>query len=122
MTGHSPVWDKASKLYISEELPDNRQFCYLFYCSGTGYVFSGDLAANTVNASLMIKYVHLEDVYLRFCLNAKGVEIVPTPYSLFNTHKVPFSPFVYNEIITSHHTEPHEHVLFWENCKRRNTC
>ncbi|NXR95009.1 B3GT2 galactosyltransferase, partial [Hypocryptadius cinnamomeus] len=117
MTGHSPIRDKASKWYISEEeFPDNR---YHPFCSGTGYVFSGDLAAKIVDASIMIKYIHLEDVYVGFCLNAKGVEIVPPPYSLFNIHKVPFSPCTYNELITSHHIEPQEHIIYWETLQEK---
>uniref|UniRef100_A0A8C3NJ92 Hexosyltransferase n=1 Tax=Geospiza parvula TaxID=87175 RepID=A0A8C3NJ92_GEOPR len=85
MAGNSPIRNKASKWYISEEeFPGNR---YHPFCSGTGYVFSGDLAAKIVEASLMIKFIHLEDVYVGFCLHAKGVEIVPPPYSLFNIRK-----------------------------------
>uniref|UniRef100_U3JJP4 Hexosyltransferase n=2 Tax=Ficedula albicollis TaxID=59894 RepID=U3JJP4_FICAL len=121
MKGHTPIRNKASKWYISEEeFPGNR---YHTFCSGTGYVFSGDLAAKIVNASLTIKYIHLEDVYVGFCLNAKGVEIVPVPYSLFNLHKVPFSPCTYNKIITSHHIQPHEHIHYWETLQeKKHTC
>ncbi|NXW69022.1 B3GT2 galactosyltransferase, partial [Hirundo rustica] len=121
MKGHSPIRNKGSKWYISEEeFPGNK---FHPFCSGTGYVFSGDLAAKIVNASLMIKYIHLEDVYVGFCLNAKGVEIVPPPDSLFNIHKVPFSPCVYNRIITSHHIQPHEHIFYWEILQeKKHTC
>ncbi|NWX36027.1 B3GT2 galactosyltransferase, partial [Notiomystis cincta] len=121
MKGHSPIRYKASKWYISEEeFPGNR---YHPFCSGTGYVFSGDVAAKIVNASLTIKYIHLEDVYVGFCLNAKGVEIVPPPqHSLFNLHKVPFSPCVYSKIITSHHIQPREHILYWEILQKKHTC
>ncbi|XP_041335513.1 beta-1,3-galactosyltransferase 2-like [Pyrgilauda ruficollis] len=121
MTGHSPIRNKASKWYISEEeFPDNR---YHPFCSGTGYVFSGDLAAKIVDASKIIKFIHLEDVYVGFCLNAKGVEIVPPPYAVFNIHKVPFSPCAYNKLITSHHIEPHEHILYWEALQEnKDTC
>uniref|UniRef100_A0A8C3TLR9 Hexosyltransferase n=1 Tax=Catharus ustulatus TaxID=91951 RepID=A0A8C3TLR9_CATUS len=86
MKGYTPIRNKGSKWYISEEeFPGNR---FHSFCSGTGYVFSGDLPAKIVNASLTIKYIHLEDVYVGFCLNAKGVEIVPVPYSLFNVYKL----------------------------------
>lgn len=121
MSGHRPIRNKASKWYISEEeFPGNR---YHPFCSGTGYVFSGDLAAKIVNASLTIKFIHLEDVYVGFCLNAKGVKIVPPPHSLFNIHKVPFSPCAYNKIITSHHIWPHEHILYWETLQeKKHTC
>uniref|UniRef100_A0A8D2QIW6 Hexosyltransferase n=1 Tax=Zonotrichia albicollis TaxID=44394 RepID=A0A8D2QIW6_ZONAL len=81
------------------------------------------LAAKIVDASLMIKFIHLENVYVGFCLNAKGVEIAPSPKSLFNIHKVPFSPCAYNELITSHHIEPHEHILHWETLQeKKHTC
>ncbi|NXQ30665.1 B3GT2 galactosyltransferase, partial [Alaudala cheleensis] len=121
MKGHRPIRSKASKWYISEkEFPGNS---YHPFCSGTGYVFSGDLAAKIVNASLMIKYIHLEDVYVGFCLNAKGVGIAPAPHSLFNLHKVQFSPCVYSKIITSHHIQAHEHILYWEKLQEKNhTC
>ncbi|KAL2301656.1 hypothetical protein Nmel_011046 [Mimus melanotis] len=121
MKGHTPIRNKASKWYISEEEFPGKK--YHPFCSGTGYVFSGDLAAKIVNASLTIKYIHLEDVYIGFCLNAKGVEIVPLSYSLFNIHKVPFSPCMYNKIITSHHIQPHEHILYWEILQeKKHTC
>ncbi|NWZ38504.1 B3GT2 galactosyltransferase, partial [Brachypodius atriceps] len=121
MKGHRPIRNKNSKWYISEEeFPGNS---YHPFCSGTGYVFSGDLAAKIVNASLMIKHIHLEDVYVGFCLNAKGVEIVSPPHSLFNIHKVPFSPCAYSKIITSHHIEPHEQMLYWETLQEKeDTC
>uniref|UniRef100_A0A8C0ZFS2 Hexosyltransferase n=1 Tax=Cyanistes caeruleus TaxID=156563 RepID=A0A8C0ZFS2_CYACU len=96
MKGHRPIWNK-----------------------GNGYIFSGDLAAKIVNASLIIKYIHLEDVYIGFCLNVKGVQIVPPPYSLFNLHKVPFSPCVYNKIITSHRIQTREHILYWETLQKK---
>ncbi|NXC03390.1 B3GT2 galactosyltransferase, partial [Orthonyx spaldingii] len=117
MKGYSPIRNKASKWYMSrEEFPGDR---YHPFCSGTGYVFSGDLAAKIVNASLTIKSLHLEDVYVGFCLNANRVEIVPPRHSLFNLHKVPFSPCVYNKIITSHHIWPHEHIQYWETLQEK---
>ncbi|NXS31143.1 B3GT2 galactosyltransferase, partial [Pomatostomus ruficeps] len=121
MRGHSPIRNKDSKWYISEEeFPGNS---YHPFCSGTGYVFSGDLAAKIVNASLTIPPIHLEDVYVGFCLNAKGVRIVPQPPSLFNIHKVPFSPCMYNKIITSHHIQPHEHIWYWQTLQeKRHRC
>ncbi|NWV58637.1 B3GT2 galactosyltransferase, partial [Malurus elegans] len=118
MKGNSPIRDKDSRWYVSEEeFPGEG---YHPFCSGTGYVFSGDLAAKIVSASLTIKYMHLEDVYVGLCLNAKGVEIVPPPHdSLFNIHKVPFFPCVYDKIITSHQMQPHEHILYWKKLQEK---
>ncbi|NWW39258.1 B3GT2 galactosyltransferase, partial [Panurus biarmicus] len=121
MKGFRPIRNKASKWYISEEeFPGDS---YHPFCSGTGYIFSGDLAAKIVNASSMIEYIHLEDVYVGFCLNAMGIEIVPPPYSLFNPYKVPFSPCRYNKIITSHRIQPHEHIHYWKTLQeKKHTC
>ncbi|NXN56030.1 B3GT2 galactosyltransferase, partial [Rynchops niger] len=113
MKGHKPIRNKESKWYISkEEYPGGK---YPPFCSGTGYILSGDLASKIVNASVTVKHIHLEDVYVGLCLNAIGIQIVPPPsYSLFNIYKVPFSPCRYNNIITSHHIGTNEHIIYWE--------
>ncbi|NXJ03073.1 B3GT2 galactosyltransferase, partial [Psophia crepitans] len=113
MKGHKPIRNKNSKWYISEEeYPDDK---YPPFCSGTGYILSGDLASKIVNASVTVKCIHLEDVYVGLCLDAKGIQIVPPPsHSLFNINKVPFSPCVYNNIITSRHIRTNEHIFYWE--------
>ncbi|NWX44764.1 B3GT2 galactosyltransferase, partial [Steatornis caripensis] len=122
MKGYKPIRNKESKWYISEEeYPAEK---YPPFCSGTGYVFSGDLASKIVNASVTIKYIHLEDVYVGLCLNEKGIHIVPPPsHSLFNIYKVPFSPCLYSNIITSHHIWTNEHIFYWETLqKNSHTC
>lgn len=111
MKRHKPIQNKKSKWYISEEEYVGDK--YHSFCSGTGYVFSGDLASKIVNASLMIKYIHLEDVYVGLCLKVKGRQTVPpSSCSLFNIYKVTFSPCLYNNIITSHHIPTNEHILY----------
>ncbi|XP_009638600.1 beta-1,3-galactosyltransferase 2-like [Egretta garzetta] len=121
MKGHKPIRNKNNKWYISkEEYPGDR---FPPFCSGTGYIFSGDLASKIVSASVMIKFIHLEDVYIGLCLNAEGIQIVPPPsHSLFNIYKVPFSPCRYNNIITSHYIQTNEHVVYWETLRKDHTC
>lgn len=74
--------------------------------------------------SVTIKYIHLEDVYVGLCLNAKGIQIVPPPsHSLFNIYNVLFSPCLYNNIITSHHIWTNKHIFYWETLQKKNhTC
>ncbi|NXE80050.1 B3GT2 galactosyltransferase, partial [Cochlearius cochlearius] len=121
MKGHKPIRNKKNKWYISEEEYPGDKFPP--FCSGTGYIFSGDLASKIVSASVTIKFIHLEDVYVGLCLNAEGIQIVPPPsYSLFNIYKVPFSPCRYNNIITSHHIQTNEHVVYWEILQKDHTC
>ncbi|NWS66068.1 B3GT2 galactosyltransferase, partial [Crotophaga sulcirostris] len=119
MQGHKPVRNKKNKWYISEEEYPGEN--YPPFCSGTGYVFSGDLASKIVSASVAIKYIHLEDVYVGLCLNAKGIQIAPpSSHSLFNINKVPFSPCRYNNIITSHRIQTNEHILYWETLQKKS--
>ncbi|NWR77765.1 B3GT2 galactosyltransferase, partial [Centropus unirufus] len=121
MQGKEPIRNKKSKWYISEEEYPGKK--YPPFCSGTGYVFSGDLASKIVNASVMIKHIHLEDVYVGLCLDAMGIQIVPPPsHSLFNIYKVPFSPCRYNNIITSHAIQTKEHIIYWERLPKNDTC
>ncbi|NXW99111.1 B3GT2 galactosyltransferase, partial [Larus smithsonianus] len=121
MKGNKPIRNKKSKWYISEEeYPGGK---YPPFCSGTGYVLSGDLASKIVSASVTVKHIHLEDVYVGLCLNATGIQIVPPPsHSLFNIYKVPFSPCRYNNIITSHHIGTSEHIIYWETLQKDYTC
>ena len=62
MRGYAPNRNKDSKWYMSPELyPSER---YPVFCSGTGYVFSADLAEKIYGVSLGIRRLHLEDVYV----------------------------------------------------------
>ncbi|XP_030630626.1 beta-1,3-galactosyltransferase 2 [Chanos chanos] len=62
MKDEAPKRNKDSKWYMSPELyPSER---YPVFCSGTGYVFSGDMAQKIHEASLSIQRLHLEDVYV----------------------------------------------------------
>ncbi|NWH69648.1 B3GT2 galactosyltransferase, partial [Piaya cayana] len=122
MQGLKPIRKTESKWYISEkEYPGKK---YPPFCSGTGYIFSGDMASKIVKVSVNVKYIHLEDVYVALCLDAMGIQIVPPPSrSLFNIHKVPFSPCRYNNIITSHHIWTNEHINYWETLqKKKDAC
>ncbi|KAG6933767.1 beta-1,3-galactosyltransferase 2 [Chelydra serpentina] len=95
-------WYVPKEVYTAERYPD--------FCSGTG-----NLAAKIVNASLKVKYIYLEDVYVALCLDQGGIDMVPPPYNyLFNIYKVPFSPCTYNRLITSHGIHPNEQITYWE--------
>ncbi|XP_075792844.1 beta-1,3-galactosyltransferase 2-like [Pelodiscus sinensis] len=109
-------WYVPKEVYSSERYPD--------FCSGTGYVFSGNLVAKIINASLKVKFLYLEDVYVALCLEQEGINMVPPPNNyLFNIHKVPFSPCTYNSLITSHGIQSHEQIIYWEELqKNKHMC
>ncbi|XP_041659534.1 beta-1,3-galactosyltransferase 2-like [Cheilinus undulatus] len=127
-TGHmmedfSPIRNNESKWYVPPELyPGNR---YPTFCSGTGYVFSGDLVTKIYQASLNVPYINLEDVYVGLCLAKLGVKPTPPPNPLlFNHWHVSYSSCRYKHLITSHGFNPKEIFRYWRRLQstKHNAC
>ncbi|XP_036452551.1 beta-1,3-galactosyltransferase 2-like [Colossoma macropomum] len=114
MRGYSPNRNKHSKWYMPPELYPSKR--YPTFCSGTGYIFSGDLAHLIYRASLSIRRLHLEDVYIGLCLAKLRIEPVPPPNEfLFNHWRVSYSSCKYSHLITSHGFHPTELIKYWHH-------
>ncbi|XP_038645661.1 beta-1,3-galactosyltransferase 1 [Scyliorhinus canicula] len=104
-----PIRDIRSKWYMSRDLyPDNN---YPPFCSGTGYVFSTDVAEAIYKTSLHTRMLHLEDVYVGLCLRKLGIH--PFQNSGFNHWKVSYSLCRYRRLITVHQISPEEMQRIW---------
>ncbi|KAJ8357234.1 hypothetical protein SKAU_G00200280 [Synaphobranchus kaupii] len=123
MRGYAPNRNKDSKWYMSPELyPSER---YPVFCSGTGYVFSADLAEKIYGVSLGIRRLHLEDVYVGICLAKLRIDPVPPPNEfVFNHWRVSYSSCKYSHLITSHQFQPSELVKYWNHLQinKHNAC
>ncbi|XP_030016342.1 beta-1,3-galactosyltransferase 2-like [Sphaeramia orbicularis] len=123
MRGFAPNRNKNSKWYMSPELyPGDK---YPTFCSGTGYVFSGDLAGKIYRASLSIRFLHLEDVFVGICLAKLRIEPTPPPNEfLFNHWRVSYSSCKYSHLITSHGFHPNELLKYWHHLQtnKHNAC
>lgn len=123
MRGYAPNRNKDSKWYMPPELyPSER---YPIFCSGTGYVFSGDMAELIYQASLSIRRLHLEDVYVGICLAKLRIDPVPPPNEfLFNHWRVSYSSCKYSHLITSHQFHPNELIKYWNHLQsnKHNAC
>ncbi|GAA6222539.1 beta-1,3-galactosyltransferase 2-like [Lates japonicus] len=123
MRGFAPNRNKNSKWYMPPELyPGDK---YPTFCSGTGYVFSGDLARKIYRASLSIRHLHLEDVYVGVCLAKLRIEPTPPPNEfLFNHWRVSYSSCKYSHLITSHGFHPNELLKYWHHLQsnKPNAC
>nr|XP_023662278.1 beta-1,3-galactosyltransferase 2 [Paramormyrops kingsleyae] len=123
MRGYAPNRNKDSKWYMPPELyPSER---YPVFCSGTGYVFSGDLAQKIYRASLSIRRLHLEDVYVGICLAKLRIDPVPPPNEfVFNHWRVSYSSCKYSHLITSHQFQPNELIKYWNHLQsnKHNAC
>lgn len=123
MRGFAPNRNKNSKWYMPPELYPNEK--YPTFCSGTGYVFSGDLAGKIYEASQHIPHLHLEDVFVGICLAQLRIEPVPPPNAfLFNHWRVSYSSCKYSHLITSHGFHPNEILKYWHHLQsnKRNAC
>ncbi|KAM9844952.1 beta-1,3-galactosyltransferase 2-like [Aulostomus maculatus] len=123
MRGFAPNRNKNSKWYMPPELYPSEK--YPTFCSGTGYVFSGDLAQKIYRASLSIRYLHLEDVYVGICLAKLRIEPTPPPNGfLFNHWRVSYSSCKYSHLITSHGFHPNELLKYWHHLQsnKHNAC
>uniref|UniRef100_H3D464 Hexosyltransferase n=1 Tax=Tetraodon nigroviridis TaxID=99883 RepID=H3D464_TETNG len=123
MRGYAPNRNKDSKWYMPPELyPSER---YPIFCSGTGYVFSGDMAELIYQASLSIRRLQLEDVYVGICLAKLRIDPVPPPNEfLFNHWRVSYSSCKYSHLITSHQFHPNELIKYWNHLQinKHNAC
>ncbi|XP_051930006.1 beta-1,3-galactosyltransferase 2 [Hippocampus zosterae] len=123
MRGYAPNRNRDSKWYMPPELyPSER---YPTFCSGTGYVFSGDMARLIYQASLGIRRLHLEDVYVGICLAKLRIDPTPPPNEfLFNHWRVSYSSCKYSHLITSHQFHPNELIKYWNHLQsnKHNAC
>ncbi|XP_077412639.1 beta-1,3-galactosyltransferase 2 [Vanacampus margaritifer] len=118
--GDKPIRDKMSKWYVSkEEYPEMK---YPTFCSGTGYVLSGELALKIFTTSLSMRRVHLEDVHVALCVAKLGLKPVDLPNgALFNHWRVPFKGCKYNDLITSHGFQAKEIIQYWKLMQSNKT-
>ncbi|XP_069593375.1 beta-1,3-galactosyltransferase 2-like [Ranitomeya imitator] len=112
MLNGSPIRNLDSKWYVSpDEYPEET---YPSFCSGTGYVLSGDLTHKIIKILPNVRWIHLEDVFIGLCLKKLGVEpVAPPPNSEFNNWRVAFSNCRYHNIVTAHQMSPSEILYYW---------
>ncbi|XP_056605942.1 beta-1,3-galactosyltransferase 1 [Triplophysa dalaica] len=110
-----PIRDARNKWFMSRELyPDSR---YPPFCSGTGYVFSGDVAELVYKASLHTRLLHLEDVYVGLCLRKLGIHLFQN--TGFNHFKMTYSLCRYRKVLTVHQISPEEILRIWNDMSNK---
>ncbi|XP_040182731.1 beta-1,3-galactosyltransferase 2-like [Rana temporaria] len=122
MTNGMPIRNLDSKWYVPpEEYPEES---YPLFCSGTGYVFSGDLARKIVQVSPNVTWIRLEDAFVGLCLDKLGVlPVAPPKNSDFSPLRVGYSDCDYNQIVTSHLFSPGDLMYFWNRLQQNKyTC
>ncbi|XP_075053365.1 beta-1,3-galactosyltransferase 5-like [Mixophyes fleayi] len=108
-----PIRSIFSKWYVSKK--EYTGWKYPPFCSGTGYVFSVDVALKIYNISATVQFLKLEDVYIGMCLDRLKIPLqeLHTEPTFFPS-KPSFSVCTYRKIVTSHEVQPQEILLYWE--------
>ncbi|XP_041478765.1 beta-1,3-galactosyltransferase 1-like [Lytechinus variegatus] len=114
-SGNSPIRDPKSKWYVPKKMYSNPR--YPTFCSGTGYVMSGDIPARAYNMSLHTRYLYLEDVYMGLCM--KKLKVKMSGHSGFHIDDVPYKYCAYKRLITTHGKTTTMMYRIWEDQKSR---
>nr|XP_054755280.1 beta-1,3-galactosyltransferase 1-like [Lytechinus pictus] len=115
-----PIRSPKSKWYMPRSIyPDDR---YPPFCSGSGYVFSGDVAKKVYEISLYTPYLYLEDVFFSICLNK--LNIIPIKHNLFHNLFIPYSYCQFRHYFTCpcDKDPPKEVERIWVELKAQKDC
>ncbi|XP_030846805.1 beta-1,3-galactosyltransferase 1 [Strongylocentrotus purpuratus] len=110
-SGNAPIRNPKSKWYVPKKMYSNPR--YPSFCSGTGYVMSGDIPARAYNMSLHTRFLYLEDVYMGLCM--KKLKIKMTGHSGFHIDNQPYKYCAYKRMITTHGKTTTEMYRIWED-------
>ncbi|XP_058379107.1 beta-1,3-galactosyltransferase 5 [Diceros bicornis minor] len=108
----SPIRQKYSKWFVSKyEYPWDK---YPPFCSGTGYVFSGDVASQVYNVSDSVPFLKLEDVFVGLCLAKLKIRLEELhSEQTFFPGGLRFSTCRFKKIVACHFIKPQDMLIYW---------
>ncbi|XP_012637241.3 beta-1,3-galactosyltransferase 5 [Microcebus murinus] len=117
-TGHLklnefPIRNSFNKWFVSKyEYPWDK---YPPFCSGTGYVFSGDVASRVFNVSESVPYIKLEDVFVGLCLEKLRIRLEELHSErTFFPEGLRFSTCRFRRVVACHFVKPQDLVNYWQ--------
>lgn len=108
-----PIRKKLNKWFVSKyEYPWDK---YPPFCSGTGYVFSSDVASQVYNVSESVPFIKLEDVFVGLCLAKLRIrpEELHSQQTFF-PGGLHFSACRFQKIVACHFVPPQDLLTFWK--------
>ncbi|XP_041529326.1 beta-1,3-galactosyltransferase 5-like [Microtus oregoni] len=108
-----PIRKKSNKWFVSKfEYPQDK---YPPFCSGTGYVFSSDVASKVYDVSDSVPFLKLEDVFVGLCLAMLKIqpEELHTEPTFF-PDSLRFSVCRFQKIVTCHSVTPQDLLIYWQ--------
>lgn len=106
-----PIRDPKSKWYMPKTTYPGSK--YPPFCSGTGYILSGDVPPKVYSTSLSTPYLYLEDVYVAVCLDK--LHIIPKNHKEFHNWRTTYTLCHFRRILTAHMVTPTEMIRYWND-------
>uniref|UniRef100_A0A8C9ASH0 Hexosyltransferase n=1 Tax=Prolemur simus TaxID=1328070 RepID=A0A8C9ASH0_PROSS len=108
-----PIRNSFNKWFVSKyEYPWEK---YPPFCSGTGYVFSGDVASQVFNVSESVPFLKLEDVFVGLCLAKLRISLEELhSEQTFFPGGLRFSACRFRKIVACHYIKPEDLVNYWQ--------
>lgn len=108
-----PIRERYNKWFVSRyEYPWDK---YPPFCSGTAYVFSGDVASQVYNVSESVPFIKLEDVFVGLCLAKLRIRLEELhSEQTFFPGGLHFSTCRFRKIVACHFVEPQKMLLYWQ--------
>ncbi|KAM4675854.1 beta-1,3-galactosyltransferase 2-like [Discoglossus pictus] len=121
VTGSMPHRNKESKWYIDSSVY-SKQF-YPPYCSGTGYVFSGELAGRIYNETGKFTIMPYEDVHVGICLQRIGIQPSKPAGNWFIGEREEYNRCYFAKLVSVHRYKPQELLQLWPDfLKAQESC
>lgn len=108
-----PIRKRFNKWFVSKyEYPWDK---YPPFCSGTGYVFSSDVAGEVYHVANSVPFIKLEDVFVGLCLKRLEIRLEELhSEQTFFPDGLPFTTCRYKKIVASHHIKPRDILRYWQ--------
>lgn len=108
-----PIRRRFNKWFVSKyEYPWDK---YPPFCSGTGYVFSSDVAGEVYRVASSVPFIKLEDVFVGLCLKRLKISLEELhSEQTFFPEGLPFTTCRYKKIVASHHIRPRDVLKYWQ--------
>ncbi|XP_076975048.1 beta-1,3-galactosyltransferase 5-like isoform X2 [Tamandua tetradactyla] len=108
-----PIRKKVNKWFVSKYVyPWDK---YPPFCSGTGYVFSSDVASQVYNVSESVPFIKLEDVFVGLCLEKLNIKLEELhSEQTFFPEGLQFSPCRFKKIVACHFIKPPVLLTYWQ--------
>ncbi|XP_038056644.1 beta-1,3-galactosyltransferase 1-like [Patiria miniata] len=118
IAGQSPIRKPDSKWYMPRDLYPGD--AYPPWLSGGGFVVSGDVPGKVYDASLDIRYLHLEDVFVGVCLDKLNIK--PIMNRQFSNSRIKYSYCRFRYVITAHSYDTVQLKFMWEDLLVEKPC